>query len=84
MSDQRVRLKFYVENGIRCSEAFKMLKKAFGDNVYVTSTNLQEAQTIFHKDREDVEDDASVLAHQRVRYKNVEKKKLEIALANRH
>ena len=32
ISDQRICLKFCVKNGIKCSEAFKMLRKAFGDN----------------------------------------------------
>ncbi|EFN80353.1 hypothetical protein EAI_14698, partial [Harpegnathos saltator] len=30
--DQRVCLRFRVKNGIKCSEAFKMLKKAFDDD----------------------------------------------------
>ena len=33
MSDQRICLKFCVKNGIKCSEAFKVLKKAFDDDV---------------------------------------------------
>ncbi|XP_011146696.2 putative uncharacterized protein FLJ37770 [Harpegnathos saltator] len=82
MSDQRVCLKFCVKNGIKCSEAFKMLKKAFGDNT-MSQPRVYEWYKRFQEGREDIEDDArSGRPSTSTSDENVEKVK-EIVLANR-
>ncbi|EFN80466.1 Putative uncharacterized protein FLJ37770, partial [Harpegnathos saltator] len=54
--DQRVCLKSGVKNGIERSEAFKMLKKAFGDDMF--QPRVYEWYKRFQEGREDIEDDA--------------------------
>lgn len=82
MSDQRVCLKFCVKNGIKCSEAFKMLKKAFGNNT-MSQPRVYEWYKRFQEGREDIEDDArSGRPSSSTNDENVKKIKA-IVLANR-
>ena len=82
MSDQRVCLKFCVKNAIKCSEAFKMLQKAFGGDT-MSKPRVYEWYKRFQEGREDIEDDArSGRPSTSISDENVEKVK-EIVLANR-
>ncbi|EFN89083.1 Putative uncharacterized protein FLJ37770, partial [Harpegnathos saltator] len=79
----RVCLKFCVKNGIKCSEAFKMLKEAFGDDTDMSQPRVYEWYKRFQEDREDIEDDArSGRPSTSTNDEHVEKVK-EIVLANR-
>ncbi|XP_025153825.1 putative uncharacterized protein FLJ37770 [Harpegnathos saltator] len=82
MLGQRVCLKFCVKNGIKCSEAFKMLKKAFDDDT-ISQPRVHEWYERFQEGREDIEDDArSGRPSTSTSDENVEKVK-ETVLANR-
>lgn len=57
MSSQRICLKFCVKSEIKCSEAVKMLRKAFGDAT-MSIPRAYEWYKRFQEGRQDVEDDA--------------------------
>ena len=57
MSDQRICLKFCVKNAIKCSEAFKMLKKVFGHDA-MSQSRVYDWYKRFREELEDFEDDA--------------------------
>jgi len=56
MSNQIVCIKFCVKNGIKCSEAFKMLMKAFVDDS-MSQSRVYEWYKCFQEGRDDIEDD---------------------------
>ena len=64
MSDQRICLKFRDKNGIKCSEAFEILKKAFGDDA-MSQARVYEWYKRFQKGEKTpkVTQDLGVLAH---------------------
>ncbi|XP_045498234.1 protein GVQW3-like [Colias croceus] len=52
---QRVRLKFYIANGISCSETLKMLQKAYGEST-LSKTRAYKWYKAFKNGRDVMED----------------------------
>lgn len=61
--DRRLRVRFRVENGMKCSDALKMFTAAFGEST--TSRNkVYEWYERFTDGRENVDDDENIEAKQ--------------------
>lgn len=81
MLDQKVYTKC-IKNGIKCNETFKMLKKAFRDNI-VLQLQVYELYKRFQKGRKDIKVDATCTSPNTFINDKTLKKIKHVALANR-
>ena len=72
--EQRICLKFCIENGISCAESLKMLEKAYGEST-LSKTRAYDWYSAFKSGRDVVEDlprsDRPSISHQCAKHKTI-------------